>query len=102
MSNTETYYKPTAYAGTGAQDLLAIKDQHEATVIVSGGASDDYSIVFSVDGQPLASKTTHTLLSGLSGDTGIVMEPGKTAVGLDITTNVSGSIQLEVRTNPRT
>ena len=92
----ETYYNET-YAGTGDQTMLLVNHNHVVNIAVSGGGGDSYDIEF----QLLKGGTRYAKVSAQSGVTLQFLSEPVVAVGLQITTNASGSITIEVRTASR-
>lgn len=89
-------YHNNTFTGTGAQTAITIAENHKVTIVVNAGASDVYDVEYRLD--DAAASTYIKAASTLSGDTDWVSETPVRDVRLNITTNVSAAIQMEVLT----
>ena len=88
------YYIQNFTVETGVQDLIHVHADHTVSVSVKAGASDDVSVVIDyVKDGPLTSVITE-----IDGEVSSTSQGTIHAIGLDILTNVSNDISLEIKT----
>ncbi len=90
------YAHSTTYTDTGAKDLFKV-DQFKdgALATIKGGASDVYTVEFQMDST--SQRVAAQNYVSKSGDVQFYVPPSTYAVGLNIATNASGGIILDLK-----
>lgn len=81
----------------GEQTMVPVSHNHDVTVVITAGTSDDVDLEF----QLAPDGTRHKLRTGIKGTTVVTLEGPVSAVGIDIDVNVSNAISMEVRSAHR-
>ena len=95
-------YKTQTYSGTGEQDIINRSAEKSFSLAIQAGDDDVYDIQVTlqpanVSGTP----TRYTIRAGVSGDFIETFVGPVMGVALDITTNTSTAIKLEILTSYR-
>ena len=93
---TVDYFKET-YTDTGAKTMNVVNKNHAVTAIIAAGGSDDLDLEL----QLITGGTRHIRLEATNGTTVTEISGPIVGIGVDITTNTSGSIILEILTTHR-
>lgn len=93
MTSTANY--TATYSGTGEQDMFICDQNYIYTIVVTGNSSD----VYTVQGQtyPAGDRFDITTLIDQTSITDAVIDAPLFSIGLDIDTNNSGAIKLEIQ-----
>jgi hypothetical protein len=101
MPQEETYYLQEFTTETGQQEILAINKSHDVSFGLSCGATDIIDIEITLDNINKTFYLRHVALGDISGSIADTTEGPITGIGINIKTNNSNNIKLEVRTSYR-
>jgi hypothetical protein len=96
MAN-EDYYSRT-YTDTGQKEILPVNKNHDVAIGLRAGATDVVDVEVTYDNTDKANPSRTKALIGQSGEVAKTTDGPVTGIGLNITTNNSGNIVLEIRT----